>query len=190
MGDSSPSLQDWEKLYEAAMEFKEIESWNWMWDSDIFGVQNPENDEIGYCCIMGRMGEHFALAVYLGTEGLDGYLRIQSGEILPGDVDILHLQKCLMASFEDRDFLQKPDLQVIKELGLKFRGRNSWPLFRSYRPGYHPWYLTKEILVTKEEISKLLKPITSRLGINLKLVKKLMAIEEAKHSMFDFFALD
>ncbi|MCD6223505.1 MAG: hypothetical protein J7J73_01200 [Deltaproteobacteria bacterium] len=27
---------------------------------------------------------------------------------------------------------------------LKFRGPNSWPLFRSYRPGYHPWYLTSK----------------------------------------------
>ncbi len=51
-------------------------------------------------------------------------------------------QKCLMASFEDRKFLQKQDLQIIKRLGLKFRGRNSWPLFRSYRPGYYPWFLT------------------------------------------------
>jgi len=80
-------------------EVKKLEVGIGLWDSDIFGVQNPANDEIGYCCIMGRMGEHFTLAVYLGTEGLDGYLKIQSGEILPDDLDVLHLQKCLMASF-------------------------------------------------------------------------------------------
>lgn len=144
MGDPSPSVQEWKNLYDVAIKFKEIECWKWMLDSDVFGVQNPVNGEIGYCCVMGRLGEVFALAVYLGTDGLEGYLKIQSGEIPPGDIDALHLQRCLMASFEDRKFLQKPDLQVIKELGLKFRGRNSWPLFRSYRPGYHPWYLTKE----------------------------------------------
>jgi hypothetical protein len=33
---------------------------------------------------------------------------------------------------------------VIKKLDLKFRGRNEWPLFRSYLPGYHPWYLIEE----------------------------------------------
>jgi len=144
MKESSPSMQEWKDLYDVALKFKELESWNWMLDSDVFGVQNPVNGEIGYCCIMGNLGEMFALAVYLGTEGLEGYLKIQSGEILPDDFDALHVQKCLMASFEDREFLQKPDSQVIKELGLKFRGRSSWPLFRSYRPGYHPWYLTKE----------------------------------------------
>jgi hypothetical protein len=49
-----------------------------------------------------------------------------------------------MASFEDREFLQKEDFQVIKKVDLKFSGPNSWPLFRSYRPGCHPWYLTGE----------------------------------------------
>ncbi len=144
MGDLPPSIQEWKNLYDAALEFKRIRCWDWMWDSDIFGVQNPESGEIGYCCVMGRLGQHYALAVYLGTEGLEGYLKIQSGEISPDDIDALHVQKCLMVSFEDRKFLREPDFRVIKELKLKFRGRKSWPLFRSYRPGYLPWYLTKD----------------------------------------------
>ncbi len=142
MERSSPSLQEWRALYRAALEFKGIKSWDWMFDSDVFGVQNPESGEIGYCCVMGRLGEVFGLAVYLGTDGLDGYLKIQAGEILAGDMEALTIQKCLLASFEDRKDLKKPDLEVIKELGLRFRGRKAWPLFRSYRPGYAPWYLT------------------------------------------------
>ena len=38
--------------------------------------------------------------------------------------------------------LRPRDREIIKELGLRFRGRNAWPMFRSYRPGYEPWYLT------------------------------------------------
>ncbi len=143
MTGKPPSIQEWKELYNAAIKFKELGCWNWMGDSDIFGVQNPVTGEIGYCCVMGRLGEHFALAVYLGTEGLEGYLKIKSG-VSPSSCDALHLQKCLMASFEDREFLTREDLQIIKTLGLKFRGRNSWPLFRSYLPGYHPWYLCSE----------------------------------------------
>jgi hypothetical protein len=143
MSKLPPSLQEWKSLYEAAIEFKKIKCWDWMLDSDMFGVKNSETGEIGYCCVMGRLGEHFALAVYLGTEGLKGYFKMQSGEI-PGGIELLMTQKCLMASFEDRAVLQKSDLEVIKKLGLKFRGRNEWPLFRSYLPGYHPWYLTEE----------------------------------------------
>jgi hypothetical protein len=140
----SPAIQEWRDLYYAATEFKKIESWDWMLDSDIFGVQNPVNGEIGYCCILGKLGEVFALVVYLGTDGLEGYLKTQSGEILPGNIEAIYIQKCLMASFEDRKYIEKPDLEVIKRLGLKFRGKNAWPLFRNYQPGYRPWYLTKE----------------------------------------------
>jgi hypothetical protein len=48
--------------------------------------------------------------------------------------------------------------------------------------------LPQEILVKKEETFKLLKPITSELGINLRRVKKLKMLEDAKASMFKFTA--
>jgi len=144
MKNNPPSLQEWKELYQAAVEFKEVGCWDWMWDSDVFGVQNPTSGEIGYCCVMGGGGEHFALAVYLGTEGLRGYLKLQLGDTPTTVSEMLHSQKCLMASFEDREFLHKKDHQIIKNLGLKFRGRKAWPLFRNYSPGYHPWFITSD----------------------------------------------
>jgi hypothetical protein len=50
----------------------------------------------------------------------------------------------LQASFENRDGLDKKDREIIKEVGLKFRGRHAWPMFRSYRPGFFPWFLEAE----------------------------------------------
>lgn len=141
MSEKPPSIEQWKELYDAAVEFKKLAPWDWMFDSDLFGVKDPATGEVGYCCIMGSLGEHFALGLYQGAEGLDVYRRMQSGEL--GE-EALFLQKCLMASFEDRDFIQKPDRDTIKRLGLKFRGRDAWPLFRGYRPGYAPWYLTTD----------------------------------------------
>jgi len=46
--------------------------------------------------------------------------------------------------------------------------------------------LPREILAKKEETFKLLKPIASELGINLKMVKKLKMLEEAQASMRKF----
>ncbi|MCR4406687.1 MAG: hypothetical protein NUW24_07175 [Anaerolineae bacterium] len=148
MKETTPTMSDWQALYQAALEFKEIEAWTWMYDSDIFGVQDPVSGEIGYCCIMGALGEMFALAVYLGDEGLRSYIRMAAQPEPMGDfietMEVALMQKCLMASFGARKELSDVDHQVIKSLGLKFRGKNAWPVFRSYRPACFPWYLTAD----------------------------------------------
>lgn len=147
MQDTSLSILEWEGVYKAAIEFRRIEPWQWMEDTDLFGVRNPENGEIGYCCVVGSLGEFFGLIVNLGREGLDVYLKTQAGEVSPQDDDVIYQNKALVASFGDRRSLQKPDLDVVKRLGLKFKGATSWPSFQSHQPGYYPWYLNrKEVL--------------------------------------------
>ncbi len=144
MKDKQPSIQEWKDLYSVAIDFKKLKCWNFMWDSDIFGVQNPVTGEIGYCCIMGSAGEHFALGVFLGSEGLEGLFKIQSDQVTLSDTESIYLQRCIMVSFEDRKFITKQDYEKIRKLGLKFRGRNEWPLFRSYMPHHLPWYLNRD----------------------------------------------
>lgn len=147
MKQELPGIEENKKLYEIALQYKELSPWNWMWDSDVFGVQNPENGEIGYCCVLGRAGMEYGLLVYLGTEGLKAYLKTQSRKFHPDDMDSLdslHIQKCLNLFFEDRTHLTKRDLKIINTLGLEFRGPRSYPFFRSFEPGYFPWYLNRE----------------------------------------------
>jgi hypothetical protein len=140
--EPQPSLDEQRALYAAAVRFKEVAPWQWMYDSDLFGVQDPNGGETGYCCITGNLGEHLALVVYQGSEGLAGLAQMRSGRI-SDPMDLILLQKCLMASFEDRAQLTRADLDTIKALGLKFRGSQEWPQFRSYLPGFFPWYLTR-----------------------------------------------
>ncbi len=143
--EKAPDLEAWEGLYRAAVAFRNLKPWEWMWESDLFGVRNPMNGEIGYCIVTGAMNEHFSLAVYLGARGLHGYQQMVSGEV--HSFEALFLQDCLMASFESRDCLESEDVRVVRRLGLRFRGPASWPVFRRYEPGYLPWFLNeKEIL--------------------------------------------
>jgi hypothetical protein len=133
----------WKKLYDAAIALREIEPWQWMSDSQVFGVQNPEDKEIGYCCVLGALGEVLGLVVYLGTAGLEQHRKIQSGKIRAGSPTIIHGQSCLTAWFSNRGDLDKTDIKIATQVGLKPRGRAAWPQFRSFRPGYHPWFLTE-----------------------------------------------
>ncbi|MBF0497515.1 MAG: hypothetical protein HQK58_13225 [Deltaproteobacteria bacterium] len=154
-----PSKDQWQELYRLAGEIKRLEPWTWMSEQNLFGVQNPKTGEIGYCSIMGALGEMYAIAVYLGPEGLIGWRKLSSGDVDIDHPDAMHIQKCLMLSFEDRDFIEKEDFKTIKLLGLKFRGRNAWPQFRSYQPGYVPWYLARE------EASVLVTALTQALNV-------------------------
>jgi hypothetical protein len=57
MNTTQPSRDEWRRLYQAAAAFKEAAPWEWMIEDEIFGVQNPESKEVGYCSIMGMAGE-------------------------------------------------------------------------------------------------------------------------------------
>jgi len=114
-----------------------------MSDSHVFGVQNPEDGEIGYCCVLGELGEVLGLVVYLGTEGLEQHRNIHSGKLHAGSPEFIYRQYCLTAWLADRNELDKTDLKVVKQLGLEFHGSNAWPQFRTFQPGYYPWHLTE-----------------------------------------------
>ena len=76
-----PSTDTWRKLYEAAIRVKTLAPWEWMTETHIFGVKNPEKEEIGFISIMGMAGEHYAISVYLGAEGLYGFWGLQDKDL-------------------------------------------------------------------------------------------------------------
>lgn len=138
-----PSREEAGRLYRAAAGVKELTPWGWMDEAEVFGVQSPETGALGFVSVMGMAGEHFAVSVYLGARALYDFWEMEDGGAQAAPLRLLDIPQ-LQASFEDRDQLDKRDRDLIKELGLKFRGKKAWPLFRSYRPGFMPWFLTAE----------------------------------------------
>lgn len=136
----APDREDWSRLYQAAIQIKEMAPWEWMSETNVFGVENPETGELGFVSVMGALGEHISIAVYLGRDGLYRFWAFGESDTHASITNLLEMPH-LQASFEDRKELTKQDRDVIKKLGLKFRGRQAWPMFRSYRPGYMPWYI-------------------------------------------------
>ena len=143
--NSPVSVAEWERLYELAVKLKALEPWEWMDEQDIFGVQNPENGEIGFVSIMGMLGEHLSMCVYLGAEGLHGYWDMSDPITdLENNPFAMFEVPQLQVSFEDREMLEKQDRDIIKKLGLKFRGNQNYPLFRSIKPGFMPYFVESE----------------------------------------------
>src|SRR5215210_7136476 len=139
----APTLEESKRLYELAGKLKELAPWDWMDESEIFGVENPENNEIGFVSVMGMLGEHLAVGIYLGAEGLYGFWGFQDEKHETEPLALFDIPQ-LQASFEDREQLEKDDREVIKKLGLKFRGKQSYPVFRSIKSGFMPWFITSE----------------------------------------------
>jgi len=140
---ANPSKTDWAKLYQTSIRFKEAAPWAWMKNEDLFAVEDPATGEIGYCSILGNGGQEFGLDIFMGDEGYAKYLRMMSDEPVSDDLTENIMTPLLSLLFSDRKDLQTQDINVIRSLGLQFRGRNAWPMFRSQRPGYAPWFLDK-----------------------------------------------
>jgi hypothetical protein len=139
-----PALTKWQRLYSLASEVKSLKPWDFIHEDDVFGVQHPSTKEIGFASIMGSLGEHYSLTFYLGTESLALFWHMRSMDRVTPDM-ILEIQQ-LQLNFENREFLQKEDLELLKRLGLSFRGKASWPVFKRQEPGFFPWLLDDQDL--------------------------------------------
>lgn len=142
---AAATTQQWKELYEAADQYRKAAIWRWMSNGHLFGVRDPASEEIGYCSVFGNGGEMFGLAVYMGTGGLRTIADMLAGKL---DEDPMFSQHCLLLSLDDRAELDPAEYKRIKQLGLGYRGKKSWPTFRLHEPGMMPWpELTAEQVV-------------------------------------------
>lgn len=137
---NSPTLEEWRPLYEIARRLQELAPWQWMEETNIFGVQNPETEDLGFASVMGRIGEHYAVSIYLGSEGIAGFWNLKNSVPRDSPQSLLEIPQ-LQLSFENYNELEDGDRETIMQLGFEFRGQQAWPMFRSFRPGFVPWFL-------------------------------------------------
>ncbi|HHG85994.1 MAG TPA: hypothetical protein ENJ82_14700 [Bacteroidetes bacterium] len=133
------SSDAWRKLFLAASAFRTAAPWEWVSDSQLFGVVDPETGERCYCSVMGGLGDYFALGVYPGSEGFRSYHMLFSDDVDEDPNESLYYQRCMVGAFEDEGELDEDDKILARSLELNFDGDRQWPNFRSYRPGFMPW---------------------------------------------------
>lgn len=132
------------ELFNTAARFRQLAPWTYMGDEEIFGVVNPLTGEKNYLTVMGNLGEYFALGVYPGAEGFRSLSRLFDEENEEDAEESIYQQHCLICAFENHEDLDPDDLALIQHVGVKFKGENAFPNFRSYKPGYMPWVLSAE----------------------------------------------
>ncbi len=140
-----------DQLYELAFLYKKTKLWQKLWDTQLFAITLTEG-RTGYISIMGAGGEHNALALYIGQEGLDSYRKMVTLHESAVDPLVfkerLMSQKCLQCAFESKDELSKEEREeakcYAKAHGIRISGKNAYPQFVKYEPYCYPWFLQND----------------------------------------------
>ena len=135
------SLELWQRLYTLAGQVWDLAPWTWMKENNIFGVRQADG-RTDFVSVMGYLGEYHSVAIYLGEPAFFQILDFMGCKNREMMADRMFATLQIHLSFEPRSTLDKQDLAIIKQLGLKYRGK-FWPQFRSIQPGYFHWFLTE-----------------------------------------------
>lgn len=147
------SLEEWRFLYEVAIKLKTLKPWDYLWDIDLTKIELPEYEEPFFCSVMGKAGECIAIGTYAGFDAINQFYFIaNNNQISP--TQYIRYQNNLMCYFGARDELTSKELKVIKDLGLKFRGKTEWIYFRSFETGYEPYILDEPQVVRLTNVFK------------------------------------
>jgi len=140
-GEAAPTSEQWLALHDAFRRYCEAEPWEFLANEDLLVVEDPAGSYQGYYVVLGDGDMVYGLGVYLGDVGLSNYLSTTSDEDEPDGQAMLERQLSLSAMLADREELEPEERRIIRDLGLRYRGRGRWPMFRSARPGYWPWFV-------------------------------------------------
>ncbi|MEI6683495.1 MAG: hypothetical protein WCO44_12740 [Bacteroidota bacterium] len=161
-------MSDWSKLYALADNIIALKPWRYMYEDEIMGVRDPSTGTIGFLSVMGNLGEHYSITVYLGEEALGQYLQLTENSANASAEMVLEIPQ-LMLSFEEKEFLEKEDLAIMKANGVKISGKNLWPMFRSYRPGMVPWFFEEQEMKSMVNfLEQFLEVVTATTSVDLK----------------------
>ena len=136
-------IEEWKELYEAAIKLKNLKPWETLWSMDLITIIESNKKEPCICSVMGKMGDCYGIGAYNGFNAIKGFYEMNFTEGIPPH-QLIRYQNNMMCYYGNRDELTTKELKIVKELGLKFRGKNNWIYFRTFEKGYVPYMPNRE----------------------------------------------
>lgn len=131
-----------DRLYDLAFKFRESKLWNYVYEDELFAVKLSD-ERTAYCSIMGSSGQHFALALYIGAEGLDSFRMLHSKNSTASPTDMMQQLDTMQLSLESAEFVSADERKSVRSYAQKHNifltGSFAFPHFVRYRPHCHPW---------------------------------------------------
>src|SRR5665213_2439937 len=142
-GENPPSLPAMKRLYELASSLYGLRPWRLLDESQLILVRDSVNGELCCCSVMGMLGEVYSMHAYIGTEILRLFRSLEAEEITEAG-EFFATQHSVSVEFVPKAELERQDRELLAALGHpQGRGLAS-PIFRTIRPGFHPWFVTEE----------------------------------------------
>ncbi|MCK5762808.1 MAG: hypothetical protein KAH05_01690, partial [Clostridiales bacterium] len=127
----------YESFYKEVKALGELKPWKWLDDADIFGIHRIETNEDYFICVIGGAGESYGIIIYEELDGLKSYFQQVKGEFdHPGEA--IHVIEAIAIHYDKKSYLNPVDIEMMKKLGITFKGKNYWPHVIVYEPGYLP----------------------------------------------------
>ena len=142
-GENPPSLAAMKRLYALASDLYGLRPWRVLDESQLILVRDSVSGELCYCSVMGMLGEVYSMHAYIGTESLRLFRRLEAEEVTDAG-EFFATQHSVSVEFVPKAELERQDRELLAALGHpQGRGLAS-PIFRTIRPGFHPWFVTEE----------------------------------------------
>lgn len=155
------SLEEWRRLYEIGTKIGEMKLWESFWDMDLIGIEEGDPEDTAFISILGKGGSCYGIAVYEGYEGLNDFWMLASQTELNLTTEYAMLSQDFLACYwGNREELSKKQWEIVRELGYRYRGRNQWMYFMSYREGYIPYQMDREEVLRMTHYLELLEKAT------------------------------
>jgi hypothetical protein len=142
VGEEPPSFATMQTLYNLARELFGRHPWDLLTEDELVLVEGAASQELCFCSVLGALGQVRALHVYIGPEGYRFFQRLQSGEKMTVG-EFFAAQRSVYVEFVRLSELTAVDRGLLKVMGHLLKRGTLAPIFRSNRPGHHPWYVTE-----------------------------------------------
>ena len=150
-------------MYKGLQEYRATHGWNLAASlGKVITIVNLHGLDV-YVNLTGSRGDAAGVEIFVGTEGLRSLLETMDTdrELIP---DYPYRVTCLIVRSADRDDLPIAERGIIRDIGLKPRGKGNWPMFIAHAPGLPPVFARDRLLGVMAETMKAINDLACMAG--------------------------
>ena len=130
------NIKTWKEILHLSGDLFQLAPWEYLEESDIFGVKTSVTGNTYFISVMGSAGHLRAISAYQGNRALEQFWKFQENTNAEPE-SILTIPHMIL-SYESKSNLDKAQIELFKETGIDHGKGKEWPDLRRIIPGLFP----------------------------------------------------